>query len=412
MTRLHPFWARVLVATFLVTLVVPGVGMVAGWGLRDGREEKRALTPAPSFGPGWEAMRAWPDAASRYFEDHFAFRSVLVAWQAALRFRWLHVSPSSDVVVGRDGWLFYTGDGGKEDYASAVPFTAADLEQWRRTLQHTYDWLKARGIPYVFVIAPDKYAIYPEYLPASMHRVRPQSRTDQLVCHLARTTDVPVLDLRPSLLAAKPVERLYHLTDTHWNERGAYVAYAAILGALHQQSLAPLPRTAFVARAAHTPGMDLSAMMGLTSVMSEDDLQLRREGSRPWRVLEPVPYDPLYMDWRVVTVHEDARRPRAVIFRDSFGSALVPLLAEHFSRALHLWQYNFDPSVVTQERPGVVIQEWVGRRLATMLPYDAVGGDGSWDRQQPPPPSNHLLRTTTDSTNSRVTFRPPVSSCK
>jgi alginate O-acetyltransferase complex protein AlgJ len=375
--RLHWFWARVLVATFLLALIVPGVGMVAGWGLQDGREEKRTLTPPPSFGPGWAAKRAWPDAASHYFEDHFAFRSALVSWQAALRFRWLHVSPSSDVVVGQDGWLFYAGDGGDEDYASAVPFTDADLEQWRRTLQHTYDWLKARGIPYVFVIAPDKYAIYPEYLPASMHRVGRESRTDQLVRHLARTTNVPVLDLRPSLLAAKPAERLYHLTDTHWNERGAYVAYAAVLRALHQQGLAPLPRTAFVARAAHTTGMDLSAMMGLTAAMSEDDLQLRREGRRPWRVLEPDPCDPLYMEGRIVTVHEDANRPHAVIFRDSFGSALVPLLAEHFGRALYLWQYNFDPAVVTQERPAVVIQEWVGRRLATLLPYDAVGGDGS-----------------------------------
>jgi hypothetical protein len=356
--------------------------MVAGLGLQDGREEKRTLRPPPSFGPGWTAMRAWPDAASHYFEDHFAFRSVLVAWQAVLRFQWLHVSPSSDVVVGRDGWLFYAGDGGEEDYASAVPFTKADLEQWRRTLQHTYDWLKARGIPYVFVIAPDKYVIYPEYLPSSMHRVGPESRTDQLVRYLARTTDVPVLDLRPSLLAAKPVERLYHLTDTHWNGRGAYVAYAAILRALHQQSLAPLPRTAFVARAAHTPGMDLSAMMGLTATMSENDLQLRREGPRPWRVLEPVPHDALYMDGRLVTVHDNASLPRAVIFRDSFGSALVPLLAEHFSRALHLWQYNFDPAIVTGERPAVVIQEWVGRRLATLLPYDAVEATSQAERQR------------------------------
>ena len=67
MTRLHPFWARVLVTTFLLALVVPGVGMVAGWGLQDGREEKRALMPPPSFGPGWAATRAWPDAASHYF---------------------------------------------------------------------------------------------------------------------------------------------------------------------------------------------------------------------------------------------------------------------------------------------------------------------------------------------------------
>ena len=83
------------------------------------------------------------------------------------------------------------------------------------------------------------------------------------------------------------------------------------------------------------------------------------------------------MDARLVTEQPDRSRPRAVIFRDSFGSALIPFLSEHFSRALYLWQYNFDPAIVTEERPSVVIQEWVGRRLATMLPYDAVGDGGS-----------------------------------
>ena len=73
-----------------------------------------------------------------------------------------------------------------------------------------------------------------------------------------------------------------------------------------------------------------------------------------------------------------------MVFRDSFGSALIPFLSEHFSRALYLWQYNFDPDVVQAEDPDVVVQEWVGRRLSTMPPYDPFaagpGGPGGAGR--------------------------------
>jgi alginate O-acetyltransferase complex protein AlgJ len=111
-------------------------------------------------------------------------------------------------------------------------------------------------------------------------------------------------------------------------------------------------------------------MLGLTSELVEDDLPLVPRMPRRARVIEPASPDAHLMEARVVTEQRDASRPRAVVFRDSFGSALIPFLSEHFARALYLWQYNFDPEVVLAERPTVVIQEWVGRRLSTMLPYD------------------------------------------
>ena len=82
------------------------------------------------------------------------------------------------------------------------------------------------------------------------------------------------------------------------------------------------------------------------------------------------------MDARVVTEGPPAG-PRAVIFRDSFGSAMIPYLSEHFSRAVYVWRNDFDPSLVEAERPDVVIQEWVGRHLYTAAPYDAVAAVGA-----------------------------------
>jgi alginate O-acetyltransferase complex protein AlgJ len=57
-----------------------------------------------------------------------------------------------------------------------------------------------------------------------------------------------------------------------------------------------------------------------------------------------------------------------VIFRDSFMSRLVPFLSEHFSRAVYLWQNDFDDDVVTREHPDIVIQEIVGRHLYGFIP--------------------------------------------
>jgi len=369
--RLHPFWATVLLGAFLGALVAPGAVMLAGLDREIPQGENRELATWPARPSTWATLRAFPGAASRYFEDHFGLRARLVRWQAMLRLRMFGVSASPDVIVGRDGWLFYAGDGAAEDMASTVPFTRPELEAWRTTLEHTRDWMVSHGIAYVFVLAPDKHAVYPELLPASVRRVGAETRTDALVRYLGDHSTVPVLDLRQALHAAKIRERIYHRTDTHWNDRGAFAASQALLRLLAPRLEAPtLGRGAFVARSAAVPGFDLARMLGLAGAMTEVDLQLVPRVARRARVVEPARPDARLMDPRIVTEQDAPGRPRAVVFRDSFGSALIPFLSEEFSRAVYLWQYNVDPDVVMAERPDVVIQEWVGRRLSTLPPYD------------------------------------------
>lgn len=387
MTRWPRTWSLLLVLVALFGIGVPGLGTLAhidaGEAERAASAENRTLAPWPPI--AWNAgmLMAWPGAAARYFEDHFALRARLVRWQAIVRLEWLRTSPSPDVLVGRDGWLFYAADAALADFASTDPFSREDLEVWRTVLQHTHDWLARRGIRYVFVLAPDKHAVYPEFMPDGVRRVGRETRTDELVRYLRDQSTVPVVDLRAALGAAKGSERLYHRTDTHWNDRGAFVAYRAILSRLadgvppaNRDALAPLPRTAFAASTVREPGMDLAGMLSLTDRMHEDDLRLASTAAARWRVVEPTRPDPHGIEPRLATGHEDRTRPRALVLRDSFGSALIPFLSEHFSRALYLWQYNLEPALVLEERPDVVIQEVVGRRLLTVLPYDAVAALG------------------------------------
>jgi hypothetical protein len=61
---------------------------------------------------------------------------------------------------------------------------------------------------------------------------------------------------------------------------------------------------------------------------------------------------------------DDESLPRAVVFRDSFGNALIPYLSEHFERVLFVWERDVLPWVVEEEKPTVVIQQITGRMLA------------------------------------------------
>ena len=119
-------------------------------------------------------------------------------------------------------------------------------------------------------------------------------------------------------------------------------------------------------------GLDLAGMLGLTEVLSEEDLVLVPRHPTA-RILEPLHPNRRLTHGRIVTDAPN-RGPRALVFMDSFGPALVPFLSEEFSRVVYLWQDNIDPQVVEQERPQVVIQEWVGRALSTDHPYNPVPG--------------------------------------
>ena len=214
MIRMHSLVERMIVAVFVVAICLPMTGMVLNLDRDAPSAENRTLAEWPQLRWDEASLRALPEQLTRYFEDHFAFRQRLVRWQAVVRLRALRVSPSKAVIRGREGWLFYADDGAIEEYASKPPLTDAELEQWRSALQDISDWLGAQGIAYLFVISPDKHAIYQEYMPGTIRRAA-VSRIDQLVSHLRQHSTVRVLDLRPALLAAKEGERIYHRTDTH-----------------------------------------------------------------------------------------------------------------------------------------------------------------------------------------------------
>jgi hypothetical protein len=364
-----PAWNALLSALFVVVIALPLAANLAGVDGADAAAENRELATFPRLAMSWTAMRGLLPGVSRWFDDHFGFRSRFVRWYGESRLFWLGVSPSASVVKGSDGWFFYADDMAVEDYTNAEAMTPEALANWREATIRARDWLRARGVAYVFVVAPDKHVLYGEQMPRTLTRIGDISRSDQLYTALQDTG--MAVDVRPWLLDTKAAERIYHQTDTHWNDRGGLVAYQRIIEAVRARvpsTPPPWRREDFQPIERVVAGLDLAGMMGLKRVLRETDLELTPRRARRARVVEPPGAAPTDQEGRLVTEIDDPGLPRAVIFRDSFVSPLAPLLSEHFSRAVYAWQNDFDANLVEQEHPDVVIQEIVGRHLYNFIP--------------------------------------------
>ena len=368
----RPRWVDVaVIVLFLTIIATPGLGLLIGVDrARISEAEMRTLAEFPAWSWQRDTMAAWPDKFESYFKDHFAFRNQLIHLQATVLWHGFHTSSSDTVIAGKGDWLFYADDGGMQDYVQADTFTTDELQKWQRTLERIRDWLASRGTRFLFVVAPDKQMIYPELMPASLHRIHDDYRADQLVAYMRAHSTVEILDLRPALIEAKPHELLYHHYDTHWNDRGALIGYQQIAARLHQwfPAIQPMQRDDFVTSAT-APSGDKTTMLGLVDHGKEAMPGLVPRHGWSATVVFPEHPDPYSEDGTVITeVRNGGTGLRAVMFRDSFSSRLIPYISEHFGRILYQWQNDFDPDLVQRERPDVVIQEMVGRHMYIFVP--------------------------------------------
>ncbi len=364
-----------LITVFVVLIVLPAVGMIVGLDGSFVLEENRTLATRPALKLTRASLGEYPQKLEAYFNDQFGFRKRLIHWLAIAKVKGLGVTSWPSVILGRKGWLYLGGYAALPYYRGTKPFTPKDLERYQKILEGRRDWLAERGIPYLFVILPNKDTIYPEFMPPAYTKVRPKSRADQLIDHMKAHSTVTILDVREDLRRAKERDVLYDLTDTHWNARGAFIAYEQIVEALSAwfPEMHSLPRSEFRDVEIPLPGGDLARMLGLPAQMPESRLGLAPLQARQARQTDEVfPLPAGFEPYRITTAMEcdNTELPRAVMFRDSFSQHLIPFLSEHFERIFYFWDYDFDRSLVLRERADVVIQEMVERSLMGPLPKD------------------------------------------
>lgn len=334
-------------------------------------EENRNPAPKPRWRWNLGAVERFPKAFESWYNDHFGFRNTLIHSLALVRVFGLNDSAQSDVAVGKDGWLYLTNPSSKLMHDGGT-LTHDELEYLRQVFEDRYNYLAGMGIPYILFIAPDKQSIYPEYQPVQRPPAPHGSKLDQFIDYLRATTQVPVVDARDVLLQHKNIDYgvpLYYKTDTHWNELGAFLATSQLIDTvrtfLPDVPPAPSINDCEIRLEESDRGGDLSKMLGLDTQMAEPEVRLSPD--RGFRATEGDG-KPLIKTLNVqkrrqpfAMTQQRADLPQCMVFRDSFASAMIPFLSEHFSRSAYYWQRNVDPVAIRQEKPTIVIQEMVER---------------------------------------------------
>jgi alginate O-acetyltransferase complex protein AlgJ len=364
----HPLRDFLLALVFIVSLALTGLAALKTPAQPALEFENRMITPWPS--PKWNA--AFTTSFERAFGDRFGARNTLLrAHHLALLYAF-DVSPATNVLLGRDDWLYFLGEDGRSldrHYRGILPISDAEIGAVLTELRRRQQFLAASGIAYVVTIVPEKYTIYPEHLPSWIVRTDKPTPLERLTAAISADGSVRFVDLRAPLVKAKVSKRVYYTTDSHWNMQGAAVAYSAIM--LEIESALPSGRLSVIAPAALPPYVagvdvysgDLARFVGLPPRYREPDLA----------PLFKVPMDPSTRCGKRIDAGIDEGfeiyacdrpgLPRAVMYRDSMAIPLIPLLSENFTRIVYVSARRLDPALILREKPDVVIEEIVERAL-------------------------------------------------
>ncbi|HET7416405.1 MAG TPA: glycosyltransferase [Solirubrobacterales bacterium] len=279
-------------------------------------------------------------------------------------------SPDRDrVVVGQEGWLFLTEDSNDAlgQHTGQVRFSPEDKEALAELLRERRAAVESRDALWLTAVVPDKEAVYAEFLPPQVVPVEHRPVHDFL--EIADSVGAPAIYLLDDLRAAKGEGDLYMRTDTHWNHRGAFVAYRAVCRELALR------------------GLDLEVLdprsIGWIEQPVQGDLGSKlypeiAEGKDVFPVLDGevrgvLAYDNRVRNHGMVQVQEQPDRvdlPTCLVFGESFAPLLVNFLKESFGRVTFVHTSMLVAELVERLRPDVVLSVPTERFLIS-VPDDA-----------------------------------------
>ncbi len=353
----------ILSIVFVFMLILPAIQWIFPVFPNMESTEKRQLAPKPKIRITY--LDGIPKHTERYFNDHFSLRNQLIRLKAMLSTNVFKISPNPDkVIFGEGNWLFMVREE-LATYRGTNLFGPAQLDTIKRELIRRKDYFDRQGIQLYFAILPTKYSIYPEKLPFYVNRVNEINRTDQVI-ELLASVGISTIDLRKPLKAEKDQGTLYYATDNHWNELGGYFGSRIIINRVRQdfpQIMHPPDLSEYIISYDTLPGRNLARLINLSNQYHEREINLNPKFDpgvttfQKYGFSPPDDFEYAYLYELDYTTNRDSL-PDALVFRDSFGNAMVPFLSESFDSSVFIfdkWRYKMNPNIVEKVQPDIVI---------------------------------------------------------
>lgn len=144
----------------------------------------------------------------------------------------------SDVITGKDGWLFLKAgsNGVLDQHTGRRRMPQHDVDAWHAALTERVAWAAERGIAYRAVFVPDSQAVYRDRLPDEIARrliPHDQRPVPAMIASLPPTARDAVLYPLGELTKASAKDETFQRGDTHWTEFGAWVVYRTLQDSLN-----------------------------------------------------------------------------------------------------------------------------------------------------------------------------------
>jgi len=292
-----------------------------------------------------------------YFSKSFAFRGRVVDAFATMKLK-LFGEGNEQVIAGRDDFLFFADT--LDCYTGENAMTEAEITAAADALAALHDYAAAHGADFLFAAAPNKNSIYSEKMPARYKMETEARDLDRLYAALD-ARDVPYLDLRPILTAAKSERLVYHRRDTHWNTEGARIAWEAIGDAL--SLTLPDYSAAGVTEVTDFRG-DLDTLLFPSREMFDENTAYQLDGQYVFTSAYATPMD-------MTITSRGAGDGKLLMFRDSFANALIPFAASGFAETQMERAVPYRMDLLESYAADVVIVEIAERNLRSLIGAEA-----------------------------------------
>ncbi|MGC1633371.1 MAG: hypothetical protein WA749_14775 [Gelidibacter sp.] len=345
----------ILIIGFLFLLNLPNLVMLSSLENTQSNENKKN-TKSPDF--NLNNPKRLVSEYKNYYEDNFGLRTTLINIYLSFKVKILKENPlPNHVVKGQDGWYFLGNDHNDilNDTFGNVPFTKAQLNAITQNLESTNTYLQSKNIKFYIVVPPNKQTIYQEKLP--YHFGPHTKRLEQLQNHLEIKNSLHIVSLEPRLFSEKKHQRLYHKTDTHWNDYGAYWGYAETLEVIKKDfDITPIQLSEYSMEATPING-DITAM--INENIPENGIALQK--------IKPSQIDTISPIYTFQHYKNRTKNLKLLMHSDSFSNAWIPFFNESFGETVYIRTYELNHALIEKIQPDIVIFEIVERNLLTLI---------------------------------------------
>lgn len=260
---------------------------------------------------------------------------------------------------GKEDWLFLGNDYDRTvaKLKLAVSPPTEEIAATTKSFSKVAEAATRFGAEVALIIGPNKSTIYPEHLPEGLIPAR-KRYASFYVDVLKDVPNLTVYDPTSDLIRHKESEGyLYWKTDTHWNHKGAFVAFSGMA----RQLKLPIPEVRFERGTEYSGDLIKISKLDTFPLTPADNWEIVWKDKPSWNISESeeAPHTP-FGTTSLVTNIKALSDKRVWVIGDSFTEALKPYFNATFKEVRYVghWANELEelPYHLTQaqQKPDII----------------------------------------------------------